>query len=151
MQPDNTPPPVQPVANVPPAPVPAPSQPAPNVPSVTAAPQSVPDVSPSQTNYAGALFFTMLLVGFTFQLPVLLYVPVLFFCVIAGVLFFKDVLASKPQPAAGYTADGLSAVKPQRSKQKTIALVILSVVGIAILLFVAFVAFVLIMIGSSGV
>lgn len=160
MQPNNTPPPSQPAPNMPPAPVQTPPQPAPNAPPTQPIQQTpsqpVTNVSPSKTNYAGALFFTMLLVGFTFHMSALLYVPVLFFCIAAGFLFFKDVLTSKPQPVqvqpvAGYPDSGAPAVKPRRSTLKLVLLIIFGLLGTAGILFMAFIAFIMIMLGSSGV
>lgn len=110
---------------------------------------------PTATNYAAAVFFTLLIVGFTFHLPLMLYVPVMFFCIIAGVLFFRDSLSSKPgpQPIPGhpglyYAPEG---IKKKRNPLMTLLIAIFAVMGFMVLIYVGFIALILISLGSSGV
>lgn len=118
-------------------------------------PASQPPVKPTTTNYAAAVFFTLLIVGFTFHLPSLLYLPVIFFCAVAGVLFFRDTLAARK---AAHTAQGQAAyysasavpVK-KRNPLITLLLIIFGVIGAGIILYVGFIVFILIMLGASGV
>ena len=73
-----------------------------NPPQPVAGPQPATSPPPAQTikpnsnsTDAAAVFFTLLIVGFTFHLPGLLYIPVLFFCIVAGVLFFREYIGDK--------------------------------------------------------
>ena len=114
-----------------------------------------PPVKPTMTNYAAAVFFTLLIVGFTFNLPSLLYSPVMFFCAVAGVLFFRDTLAihKTAQAVQGqYSYYAASAVPTKkRNPLITLLLIILGVIGAGIILFVGFIVFIVIMLGVSGV
>lgn len=109
-----------------------------------------PAVNRTRVNDAGAVFFVMLIVGFTFHLPLLLELPVLFFCVAAGLIFFRDVIASRSGPVLVQTAAGPVVVKAKRSTLKLILLIVFGLIGIAIALFVAFIAFIMILFSTSG-
>lgn len=113
-----------------------------------------PPVKPNSTNYAAAVFFTLLIVGFTFNLPSLLYVPVMFFCAVAGVLFFRDVMAAHKTTQAVQGQSSYYAVSVPTKKRNpliTLLLVVLGIIGAGIILYVGFIVFVLVMLGVSGV
>lgn len=115
-----------------------------------------PPVEPNTTNYAATIFFTLLIVGFTFNLPSLLYIPVIFFCVGAGVLFFRDILATRKtaqafQGQSSYYAASSSVPAKKRNPLVTLLLVTLGVIGTGIIMYIGFIVFFLIMLGASGV
>jgi hypothetical protein len=119
--------------------------------------QQLPEVKPNTTNYAAAVFFTLLIVGFTFHLPSLLYGPVIFFCVVAGVLFFKDILATHKtthaaadQSVVNYSSSAAVMPPKKRSGFMTLLLVVFGVIGVTVLLYVGFIILVVVMIGASG-
>lgn len=120
---------------------------------VPQAPTQAP-VKPNSTNYAAAVFFTLLIVGFTFNLPALLYVPMTFFCIAAGILFFRDVMSGRsaakiPQGQAAYY--GVSALpQKKRSPWVTALLVILAVIGVGVTIFVCFIVLMIIALSRTG-
>lgn len=81
---------------MPPNTQPLPPQPQPMPPS----PQSLPPVRAKNTNYAAAVFFTLLIVGFTFDLASLVKIPLVIFCISAGILFFRDLVSLDKQKKA---------------------------------------------------
>lgn len=126
------------------------------LPQASAAQQATSGVKPNNTNYAAAVFFTLLIVGFTFHLPSLLYLPVLFFCIAAGIIFFRDTLSARKTPSyvpppGGVPGSPNPAVKKKRSPLMTLLLIIFGAIGGAIILFVGFIIFAVIMLGASGV
>lgn len=153
MQPDNAPQ-GQPVAPVAPNAIVSGGNDLPQA-TQTPAPQAPaqPPVKPTTNNYAAAVFFTLLIVGFTFNLPSLLYVPMMFFCAVAGVLFFRDTMAARKAPAAGQPGVNYApaTATKKRSPLVTALLIIFGVIGVGIILYVGLIVFALIMMGSSGV
>lgn len=138
-----------------------PAQPQPAQSAPVQQPQVAPEVVPTKVNYAGAAFFTLLIVGFTFRLPIMLYVPVLFFCLVAGIMFFGDILTSrnKPsgaqppaQPGAVYPApaEGTPVLKPRYRKLGMAILIAYGIVQGLALLFVGFIALIIIALSSGG-
>ena len=135
-------------------------------PTISPAPSSViqssqqpaASVTPHKTNYAATVFFTLLIIGFTFQLPTLLYVPIMFFCIAAGILFFRDARANRHtpqavpgQPGVYYAQASAPAPHKRRSLLVKILLIIFGAIGVGIILYIGLIVFVLIMLGSSGV
>jgi hypothetical protein len=89
-------------------------------------------------------------------LPSLLYAPVIFFCIVAGVLFFRDTMATRkaPQPVAGqpgvYYAPA-DIVKKKRNPFIALLLIIFGVIGLAVLAYIGFIILIVVMLGASGV
>lgn len=110
-------------------------------------------VKPKITNYAAAVFFTLLVVGFTFHLPVFLYIPVVFFCIAAGIIFFKDILPEKkPKLATSQTGspNTPTTVRKQRSKFQKVLITIAITMGILSIIYVGGIILLFIAIGGSG-
>jgi len=113
------------------------------VPPVPLTPPEDESVKPSLKNYAGFAFFVSLIVGFTFNLPSFMYLPVTFFCVVAGLLFLTEIFA-KEKTKLG---NGVVIVH-QRSFLSTFLRVIFTIIGIGVLLIVGL--FILIFIAFGG-
>lgn len=110
-----------------------------------------PAVRPNSVNYAGGLFFTLLIVGFTFQLPTLLYIPMIFFAVAAGIIFFKDALSGRSIGAKAGADDAFA--KPQKGSRRFIVRLLFwafAVAGLCAVLYIGFIIVILIMLSSSG-
>lgn len=133
---------------------------APNAPPTagpaTAGPLKAEVVNPTKTNYAAAVFFTLLIVGFTFHLPNLLYVPLIFFCIAAGIFFFKDVLKSNRASSPGWqpvTMATTASAQPQKKNNMVarILLIIFGVIGLCIVAYASFIILIVILFAKSGV
>lgn len=122
------------------------------------------------SDYVGAVFGTLLVVGFTFKLPMFLYVPLVFFCIAAGILFFKDMLwrrhQQKPGPVIGQpgqifipnsdgtgvtVVQGATFAKRQRSPVVKILLGLLIGGGVFVIGYIGYIALMLIALGIAGV
>ncbi len=112
-------------------------------------------LKPTKTNYAAAVFFTLLIVGYTFHLPSVLYIPLAFFCIAAGIYFLKDVLASNRAPMPVWQPVGQVAVYPEQKKKMNpyfrVFLIIIGTIGFCIMAYASFIIIALIVLGSSGI
>lgn len=120
-------------------------------PAQTTSPPAPTEVVPTKVNYAGAVFFTLLIVGFTFHLPILLYLPILFFCLVAGIMFFSDALSSRGSPSSAQApAGGTPVFKPRYHKLAMAVLIVFGVMQAIALLFVGFIALLVVALSSGG-
>ena len=113
------------------------------------------DVRANNTNYAAAVFFTLLIIGLTFHLPLLMYIPVIFFCLVAGIIFFRDVMAEKRSPrltgAQAAAASPAPAVAKKRNPFLTALIIVFSILGFLVICYVGLIILAVIALGSSGV
>jgi hypothetical protein len=66
------------------------------------------EVVPKRTNYIAIGFFSLLVVGFTFNFTTLLFSPLMFFIALAGVIFLGEMLLGAKAKAADPVSEGKS-------------------------------------------
>lgn len=95
-------------------------------------------IKPNSLNYAGFIFFTLLIIGFTFNLAFYMKLPLIIIILISGYVMYKDYFKDKQIVSLTQTTNNHAAVvtKKQHSMLFRVMRVVLIIFGILGILFV---------------